>query len=373
MSWTAVATAVATLLLATPAAMTAADPTPMPDLELARVALPEDLPSGATLLDVAVSDAGWVAVGYHGGSPEPLALYSSDGTSWNVVPVTGGPEGGLLSRVTTVGSGFAATGMPGALWVSPDGRSWEVQTLDPPLEHAFFFDLASDESTLYAVGCGWAGGEQRCERTGAWRSDDLRTLQPLPVPEPMFMPLGVAVDGTGVVIVGWLAGTEEGDYGVEGWSAWTGDEPGWTTQGHGTGSALLSVAKGVDGWIAVGRQDEHMLMSRSDDGIVWTDILEAAPEGSAIWVVSGNVTVVAGCGNVPVCPSEVWRLEPDGALTPLRLGGIGASEVVELDGLALSPEGELLVVGSVMPSLDGPESSVLWWTDQTAPADAIGT
>jgi len=229
----------------------------------------------------------------------------------SVVPVTDEPEGGLLSRVTAVDPGFAATGTPGALWVSPDGRSWEGRPLEPPLEHDFFFDLASCESTLYAVGCGWTGGEQQCERFGVWRSDDLRTLQPLPLPEPMFMPTGVAADEAGVVTVGWLGGTEDGDYGVEGWSAWTGDEPGWTTQGLGTGSALLSVAQGVDGWTAVGRRDEHMLMSRSDDGIFWTDILVTAPEGSAIQVVSGNVTVVAGCGDVPVCPSEVWRLEPD--------------------------------------------------------------
>ena len=373
MSRTAVATAVAILLLATPATVDGADPTPMTGLELARVALPEDLPSGATLLDVAVSDAGWVAVGYRDlGSPEPLAMYSPDGTSWSVAPIMGEPEGGLVSRVTAVGSGFAATGMPGALWVSPDGRSWEGRPLDPPLEHAFFFDLAGHQGRLYAVGCGWAGGEQRCERFGVWRSDDLRTLQPLPLPEPMFMPTGVAADETGVVTVGWLGGTTDGEYGVEGWSAWTGDERGWTTQGHGAGSALLSVAKGADGWIAVGRQDEHMLMARSDGGTAWTDILEAAPEGSAIQVVSGNVTVVAGCGDVPVCPSEVWRLEPDSTLTPLGLGGIEPGEVVELDGLALSPEGELLVVGSVMPSLDGPETSALWWTGHTAPADIAG-
>jgi hypothetical protein len=126
------------------------------------------------------------------------------------------------------------------------------------------------------------------------------------------------------------------------------------------------VANGTDGWIAVGRRDEHMLMSRSDDGIVWTDILETAAEGSAIQVVSGNVTVVAGCGDVPVCPSQVWRLEPDGTLTPLELGGVETGDVVELRRLALSPEGELLVVGSVMQGLDGLETSALWWTDQTA-------
>ena len=362
------------ILLATPATMSGADPTPMPGLELARVTLPEDLPSGTVLWDVAVSDAGWVAVGYRdGGSPEPLALYSPDGTSWSVAPITGEPEGGLLSRVTAVGSGFVATGMPGALWFSPDGRSWEVRPLDPPLEHAFFSRLASNESTLYAVGCGWAGGEQQCERFGVWRSDDLRTLQPLPLPDPVFMPTGVAADETGVMTVGWLAGTKDGDYEIEGWSAWTGDERGWTTHDLGTGSALLSVAKGADGWVAVGRQDEHMLMARSDGGTAWTDILQTVPEGSAIQVVSGTVTVVAGCGgDIPVCPSEVWRLEPGGTLTPLGLGGIEPGEVVGLSGLALSPDDELLVVGSVMQSLDGPETSALWWTAQTAPADITG-
>lgn len=371
MSRAAVAAAVAIFLLATPATTSGADPAPIPSVELDRVALPEELPSGTTILDVAVNDAGWVAVGYLDlGSPEPLALYSPDGLSWSVEPITGEPEGGLLSRVAAVGSGFVATGMPGALWVSPDGRSWEVRPLDPPLEHAYFFDLAGHESTLYAVGCGWAGGEQQCERFGVWRSDDLRTLQPLPPPEPMFMPIGVAAAETGVVTVGWLGAAMDGDYEVEGWSAWTGDERGWTTQGHGTGSALLSVANGADGWIAVGRQDEHVLMTRPDAGNTWTDILETTPKGSAIQVVSGTVTVIAGCGgDTPVCPSEVWRLEPDGALTPLGLGGIEPGQTVGLSGLALSPSGELVVVGSVLRGMDGPETSALWWTDQAVPVE----
>jgi len=75
------------------------------------------------LLDVAVSDAGWVAVGYRDlGSPEPLALYSPDGTSSTVASITSKLEGGLRSCVTAVGSGFVAPGMPGALWVSSDGH-----------------------------------------------------------------------------------------------------------------------------------------------------------------------------------------------------------------------------------------------------------
>jgi hypothetical protein len=116
-----------------------------------------------------------------------------------------------------------------------------------------------------------------------------------------------------------------------------------------------------------------MLMARSDGGTAWTDILETAPEGSAIQVVSGTVTVLAGCGgDIPVCPSEVWRLEPDGALTPLGLGGIEPGEVAELTGLALSPQGELLLVGSVMQSMDGRGTPALWWTDHTAPADITG-
>ena len=63
MAQTTVAMAMAIRLLATPVPPAPAAATPLSDLELARVALPEDLPSGTTLLDVAVSDAGWVAVG----------------------------------------------------------------------------------------------------------------------------------------------------------------------------------------------------------------------------------------------------------------------------------------------------------------------
>jgi hypothetical protein len=124
---------------------------------------------------------------------------------------------------------------------------------------------------------------------------------------------------------------------------------------------------------AVGRQDERMLVARSDDGLAWTDGLATALEGSAMRVVSGPITVLAGCtGDTPVCPSEVWRLEPGGTLTPLRLGGIETGEVVGLNGLALSPDGELLVVGSVMQRLDGPETSALWWSGPSASVDVAG-
>lgn len=374
MSRMASITVVAMLLLATPAAMTGVDRTQAPAIVLDRVALPDDLPSDMVLLDVAVSDAGWVAVGLRDlGTPGPLALFSPDGRSWSVAPVTGASEGSLMSRVTAVGSGFVATGMPGALWVSPDGRSWEARPLDPPLERAFFFDLAGRDGTLYAVGCGWAGGEQECERRGAWRSDDLRTLRPMPPPDPAFLPTGIAADETGVVMIGWLGTQTDADFIVEGWSAWTAGEQGWTTRGLGAGTALLSVARRPDDWIAVGRRDERMLVVRSDDGLAWTDVLATAREGSAMQVVSGPITVLTGCtGGTPVCPSEVWRLEPDGTLTSLRLGGIETGEVAGLRGLALSPDGELLVVGSVRQGLDGPETSALWWAGQAAPADISG-
>ena len=89
MSRTAVATVLAILLLTTPAAVTGADAATEPGIELARVALPGDLPSGIVLRDVAVSDAGWVAVGYRDlGTPEPPALFSPDGSSWSVAPIT---------------------------------------------------------------------------------------------------------------------------------------------------------------------------------------------------------------------------------------------------------------------------------------------
>ena len=189
----------------------------------------------------------------------------------------------------------------------------------------------------------------------------------------MFLPTGIAAAETGVVMTGWLGSTRDGEWEAEGRTAWTGDERDWTTRGLGAGSALASVARGADGWVGVGGQDEQMLVVRSDDGLAWTDVLATAREGSAMQVVSGPITVLTGCtGGTPVCPSEVWRLEPDGTLTPLGLGGIGPGEVVGLDGLALSPEGELLVVGSIAQGFDGPETSTLWWSGPSAPVDVAG-
>jgi hypothetical protein len=252
------------------------------------VDLPAGLVAGTTLTDIAVGDAGWVLVGWEeaGGSPRPRVLHSTDGLTWVPGRLPDRPEWGLLVQVAAHDGGFVATGMPGALWVSADGVSWQAHELEAPLESPYFYDITVHEGTLYAVGC-VSLEEQSCSDIGVWRSDDFETMQPLPLPEAMaFVPYGVAVDDRGLVIAGFGWRNEEGV--DEGSIAWTGDEQTWTTTSLGPDTRLVAVEAGSDGFVAVGTRDGRVLAVSSTDGVTWTDVADADPRGFAMSVDPGH-------------------------------------------------------------------------------------
>jgi hypothetical protein len=331
-----------------------------PTARFVRVDLPANPIAGTTLTDIAVGDAGWVIVGWEDadGSPKPRVLHSDDGVSWSLGRLPARPEGGLLAQVAAHDDGFVATGMPGALWVSADGVSWQVHELEAPLDSSYFHDLTVHEGTLYAVGCVYLE-EQSCSDIGVWRSDDFATMVPLPLPDGMaFVPYGVAVDDRGLVITGFGWRNEEGV--DEGSIAWTGDEQSWETTSLGPDTRLVAVEVGSEGFVAVGTRDGRVLAVSSTDGVTWTDVADADPRGFAMSVDPGPPILVAGSDTTDDGwhGPAMWRHEPGGGLGSLTLEGLGPRQQGDVRGLAVTAGGAAMALGSVHAG--DSEEAVLW-------------
>jgi hypothetical protein len=353
---------VVTLLLAMGQPVTGADASDEPSDHFIRVDLPADLIAGITLTDVAVGDAGWVLVGWEdaGGSPRPRVLHSADGVTWSPARLPDRPEWGLPAQVAAHEGGFVATGMPTASWTSADGVTWQAHEPEAPLESSYFHDLAVHEGTLYAVGCVYLE-EQSCSDIGVWRSDDFTTMRPLPLPEAMaFVPYGVAVDDRGLVIAGFGGRSEDGDYVEEGFVAWTGDEQSWETTSLGSGTRLVAVEAGSDGFVAVGTRDGSVLAVRSTDGVTWADIADASPRGFAMNVDPGPPILVAGFDTTDDGwhGPAMWRQEPGGDLESITLEGLRPRQQGDVRGLAVTASGEAMALGSVHAG--DSEEAVLW-------------
>jgi hypothetical protein len=101
------------------------------------------LPGPGELSSVAHGPDGWIAVGDagSGAAPQPVAVTSADGESWQPVnglhwnpPValgTPGGHGGRVTALTVAGAGFTAAGQAGpagaqrtVTWRSLDGLTW---------------------------------------------------------------------------------------------------------------------------------------------------------------------------------------------------------------------------------------------------------
>ena len=353
---------VVALLLAMGQPVTGAGASAEPSDHFIRVDLPADLVAGVTLTDIAVGDAGWVLVGWEdvSGSSHPWVLHSTDGLTWIPGRLPDRPEGGLLAQVAAHADGFVATGMPGALWVSADGVSWQAHELEAPLDSSYFHDLTVHEGTLYAVGC-VSLEEQWCSDIGVWRSDDFTTMQPLRLPDVMaFVPYGVAVADRGLVIAGFGGRSEDGDYVEEGFVAWTGDDHSWETTSLGSGTRLLAVEAGSDGFVAVGTRDGTVLAVSSTDGVTWTDVADEGERGFATSVDPGPPVLLAGFDMTDDGwhGPAVWRREPGGGFGALRIEGLGPSQQGEFRALAVAASGDALALSSLHAG--GSEETVVW-------------
>jgi hypothetical protein len=188
---------------------------------------PEDLDSSLDIevWSLAYGDPGYVAAGLveTSGSLHAAITYSQDGVAWNRVPNTGnmfgdpeqpfrwltardvayGPEG----YVVVGEDDFAGGGMKVAIWISPDGTTWNRVEHDD----AVFGGSSDDEwFNAYAVASGGAGyvavGEiDSSERhTGAvWFSPDGHTWE-LVIDQPAFTG-PVTLDDVVAIEAGYVA------------------------------------------------------------------------------------------------------------------------------------------------------------------------
>ena len=207
-------------------------------------------------------------------------FFSADGgRSWQLAPVrtvSGGqpPLGYQAARVAGGPRGWAAiaTGAPGALWTSPNGRSWTLAATHglPTQPGDSILVLTSTAQGFLAAGQG-AGGQ-----AVIWTSPDGVTWQRMTA-----APLGLTAQGRTLASVSWAASYRnatvisgqyaDGQYGTwlstDGGSAWTPVTVPVTGGAEGTVSGLAADGSGL---IAVrpGRADDAIAYF-SPNGLTW--------------------------------------------------------------------------------------------------------
>jgi hypothetical protein len=353
--------AIASVVALTPSAV-GADVDTEPAGRFVRMDLPANLVANGALVDIGVSDAGWVMVGWEdaAGSPRPAVLHSTDGLTWHRSPLPDGLARGLLAHVEAHDGGFVATGMWGALWTSADGVTWQAHELEASLGSSYFHDITVHEGTLYAVGC-VAMAEQSCSDIGIWRSDDFVTMEPLPLPDGMaFVPYAVTANDRGLVVAGFGGRSEDGEYSEQGFVSWTGDERSWETTSFGPDTRVVAVESGRDGFVAVGTRDGDVLAVSSPDGVTWSDIADSSPPGFATSVDPGPPVLLAGfeTSDDGWHGPAMWRQEPGGGLGSLTLEGLEPGQQGEVRVLAVTAGGDVMALGSV--HVGGAEEAALW-------------
>jgi hypothetical protein len=201
------------------------------------------------------------------------------GRSWQLAPVravSGGQpaRGYQATRVAGGPHGWAAiaTGAPGALWTSPNGRSWTLAATRglPTQPGDSIWVLTSTAQGFLAAGQGTAG------QAVIWTSPDGVTWQRMTA-----APLGLTAQGRTLASVSWAASAgnatvisgqyADGQYGTwlstDGGSAWTPVTVPVTGGAEGTVSGLAADSSGL---IAVrpGRADDAIAYF-SPNGLTW--------------------------------------------------------------------------------------------------------
>lgn len=164
---------------------------------------------------IAEGPGGFVAVGTTGpvGHPTGSAVWrSADGETWQRVEGGDALKAGEMASVTAGGPGYVAVGSDLAskaavVWLSTDGRSWDVvPTQDSMTYHGLGITMAdvvaAPSGQLVAVGH-FLFGQQFGQGT-AWTSADGRTWERMPDQASFGQgePQAVVVDGPGYVATG---------------------------------------------------------------------------------------------------------------------------------------------------------------------------
>ncbi|WP_285699162.1 sialidase family protein [Actinomadura sp. NBRC 104412] len=314
---------------------------------------------------VAASAAGWIAIGDRPGGP---AIWSSaDGRTWRrEADELGAPfaDRARVSRLIGTGNGFVAVGATSekgdfsdakaALWVSPDGKRWELRHgdglgLKVNKGTLTMVDVASSGPMLIAMGLHQDGRKQV---RLAWVSKDGGTTwQSARIPAPKgTVGLSIGAGERGLVAVRDVRSGST----VRGQVFISADGGAWSqagrieTPGY---QGLFQVTASDQGYTAVVRGAGNITLARSADGLAWTPA-GTVPLGPGLTLTGaatagGQTVLVGGDGSGPDPDAMLAVRDAGGAAVPVDLTKIEGA--VDRDhrvtGLGAGA-GRLVAVGS---------------------------
>ncbi|MFG2006609.1 WD40/YVTN/BNR-like repeat-containing protein [Spirillospora sp. NPDC048911] len=331
-----------------------------------------DPASGDVPRQVAGSDRGWVAIGSRAGGG---AVWTSrDGKDWERQPDAIGDvfgPGNRVKQVITSGGGFVAIGENSrkgdfsdsqpALWLSADGKRWEVLIGDkvaipaPARKGKVTLIEAAASGNAILLGTSHIPDPKK-PRAGfrrVWRSDDGgRTWAPAKVPAPKGS-RGLSIGGgkPGLLVVREVQEGKKRPYG----QAYTStDGQSWTAAGKVESSGYRQVSQILatdSGYAALVVRGRDILISRTRDGRSWQDAgLLTNKSGQALQgaALSGEQAVLvgrtAGAGdNDPLL--SVW--DASGTRLPVDPAKVPGAERPDHNVAAVAAgEGRAVAVGS---------------------------
>jgi hypothetical protein len=272
----------------------------------------------AGLASVTDGPAGWIAVGTtsDGGSTEPVVLASADGVQWQPVTSLSAQAGAGTEflGVAAGRSGYVVVGrqMVGGrtfavLWYSADLRSWTPDDnggLDGRLSASTANAVTATADGFVAVGSHGAGQAMWVSPDGQhWRLDSVS----LPAGAARATLSSVVASGANVVAGGYAA-TGADDIPVVVVSADGGGQ--WrqvvlqAPDGPGVITALTATPKGFTAAGIVGRDGaQHAVTWTSPDGLTWSSPAQAA--GAEITALALAGSTVVGTAEQGATPSVV--------------------------------------------------------------------
>jgi serine/threonine protein kinase len=271
---------------------------------------------------VAHGPAGWIAVGDSGSltAPQPIAVTSANGTSWQPVssPAAFAGPGACVTAVAAGQHGYAAVGEDvtgnrvfAAMWPSADLRSWAQGDndsggrLDGSKQHSLVAAVAATPGGFVAAGTHGSGGVIWTSADGGqtWSFIDYSTTQ-----VPYGALLLVAASGSRIVTAGYTVTAAGADVPVvvvstDGGLHWnvpivlgtSGSQDGRVTALTATGSGFAAAGE-------VGPAGaQHTVTWRSPDGLTWSGPTQAASGTSAVTALATAGATVTGATRQ--CPS----------------------------------------------------------------------
>jgi hypothetical protein len=281
------------------------------------------LQGSGELSSVAHGPDGWIAVGDagSGAGPQPVAVTSANGESWQPVssPTAFTGPGACVTAVAAGQHGYAVVGKHvsgsrvfAAMWPSADLRSWAQGdndtggTLDGRQQHSMVDGVAATPGGFVAVGTHGSGGVIWTSADGGqqWTFIDYSSAHVPNTGVPAGALLVVAAGGSRIVTAGYEVAAGGGDVPVvvvstDGGLHWNPPIALGTPGGQGGRVTALTVAG--SGFTAAGQAGpagaQRTVTWRSSDGVTWSNATPAASGASAVTALAAAGGTVAGAAH----------------------------------------------------------------------------